>query len=59
MFWIIYNISLKSYAQALLYGFNLIMAVVGFIKWKDKPAGCAKHFEIVSVEDNYIRFKRK
>lgn len=36
-FWIIYNIIYKSYAQALLYTFNLIMAIIGFIKWKDKP----------------------
>lgn len=35
-FWIIYNISLSSYAQALLYAFNLAMAVVGFIKWGKK-----------------------
>ena len=36
-FWIIYNITFKSYAQALLYTFNLIMAIIGLIKWKDKP----------------------
>ncbi len=36
-FWIIYNIIYKSYAQALLYSFNLIMAIIGLIKWKDKP----------------------
>ena len=36
-FWIIYNVVLCSYAQALLYTFNLVMAIVGFLKWgKDK-----------------------
>ena len=32
-FWIGYNIAYSSYAQALLYAFNLIMAVVVFISW--------------------------
>ena len=36
-FWIFYNIIFKNYAQAILYVFNLIMAIVGFIKWRDKP----------------------
>ena len=35
-FWIAYNIKYQSYALALQYGFNLIMAIVGLIKWKDK-----------------------
>ena len=35
-FWIVYNIALFSYAQALLYAFNLTMAVVGYIKWGKK-----------------------
>ena len=36
IFWIVYNIMLLSYAQALLYAFNLAMAIVGFIKWGKK-----------------------
>lgn len=35
-FWCIYNISIKEYAQAGLYAFNLIMAVVGLVKWRKK-----------------------
>lgn len=35
-FWIAYNISINSYAQAMLYAFNLLMAIVGFIKWRGK-----------------------
>lgn len=41
-FWIFYNIVFKNYAQALLYAFNLIMAIVGFIKWRDKPTDDTK-----------------
>ncbi len=41
-FWIFYNIIFKNYAQALLYAFNLIMAIVGFIKWRDKPTDATK-----------------
>ena len=37
LFWIVYNIKYQSYALALQYAFNLIMAIVGYIKWKDKP----------------------
>ena len=35
-FWIGYNIAIGSYAQALLYAFNLVMALVGFIEWGNK-----------------------
>lgn len=33
-FWCIYNIINKQYAQALLYLFNFIMAIIGLVKWK-------------------------
>lgn len=33
-FWCIYNIINKQYAQAILYLFNFIMAIIGLIKWK-------------------------
>lgn len=36
-FWIAYNILNWQYAQALLYIFNLVMSIVGIIKWK-QPA---------------------
>lgn len=32
-FWCIYNIINKQYAQALLYLFNFIMAIIGLVKW--------------------------
>ncbi len=35
-FWTVYNIISGSYAQALLYAFNFIMAVIGLIKWRQK-----------------------
>lgn len=35
-FWMVYNIVLLSYAQALLYAFNLATAIIGFIKWGKK-----------------------
>lgn len=37
-FWCIFNIMNGSYAQALLYTFNFIMAVVGLAKWKKREA---------------------
>lgn len=33
-FWFVYNIALGSYAQAVLYGFNFAMAVLGLCKWR-------------------------
>lgn len=36
IFWCVFNIANDSYAQALLYGFNFAMAVIGLIKWKQK-----------------------
>ena len=36
-FWCGYWIFSGEYAAAIQYGFNLIMAVVGFIKWGEKP----------------------
>lgn len=35
-FWICYNAGCGSYAQALLYTFNLITCVIGLYKWKGK-----------------------
>lgn len=35
-FWTVYNIISESYAQALLYAFNFIMAVIGLVKWRQK-----------------------
>lgn len=35
-FWIAYNAAFGSYAQALLYAFNLVMAIIGFIRWGKK-----------------------
>lgn len=37
-FWCIYNLICGQYAQAILYAFNFVMAIVGFIKWKNKEA---------------------
>lgn len=31
-FWTVYNIISGSYAQALLYAFNFIMAVIGLVR---------------------------
>ncbi|MFT3952767.1 MAG: hypothetical protein QM689_12670 [Oscillospiraceae bacterium] len=36
-FWAVYNAANHQYAQALLYAFNLIMAVIGFVKWGAPP----------------------
>lgn len=36
LFWTIYNILNKQYAQALLYLFNLIMSIVGLWQWNKK-----------------------
>ena len=33
-FWVVFNILNGSYAQAILYLFNFIMAIVGLTKWK-------------------------
>lgn len=38
-FWIIYNLLNAQYAQSILYLFNLIMAIIGLIKWKGKDNG--------------------
>lgn len=33
-FWIIHNLSVAEYAQAILYVANLIISIMGFINWK-------------------------
>ena len=35
-FWICYNVAIGTYAQALLYTFNLTTCVIGLYKWKGK-----------------------
>ena len=35
-FWVGYNLRTGSYAQALLYVFNFVMAVVGLVQWRRK-----------------------
>ena len=35
-FWCVFNIVDNSYAQGILYAFNLIMAIIGLWKWKQK-----------------------
>lgn len=34
IFWIIYDLSKKEYAQAAIFIFNTIMNVIGFFKWR-------------------------
>lgn len=53
-FWSIYNFSAGQVAQAALYIFNLIMAVVGLVKWGRQPKRaktrcdtCYHKFEII------------
>ena len=41
-FWTVYNIISGSYAQALLYAFNFIMAVIGLVKWRQKEQEVSK-----------------
>lgn len=45
-FWCIYNIINKQYAQALLYLFNFIMAIIGLVKWKAKEIKIAPPKEV-------------
>jgi hypothetical protein len=35
-FWCVHNIILREYAQAGLYAFNFVMAIVGLVKWKNR-----------------------
>ncbi len=35
-FWAIYNVTVGSYAQALLYVFNFVTSIIGLIKWKGR-----------------------
>ena len=35
-FWVIYNVTVGSYAQALLYVFNFVTSIIGLIKWKGR-----------------------
>lgn len=34
LFWIIYNIIIKQYQQAILYTVNIITSIVGLISWR-------------------------
>lgn len=34
-FWVIYNIAIGQYQQAIIYGVNLITSIIGLIKWKE------------------------
>lgn len=33
-FWIIHNLTVSEYAQAILYMANMVIAIMGFINWK-------------------------
>ena len=35
-FWVVFNVTSGSYAQALLYTFNFAMAILGLCRWKGK-----------------------
>lgn len=35
-FWVVFNITTQSYAQALLYLFNFATCIIGLIKWKGR-----------------------
>lgn len=43
-FWIIHNLTVSEYAQAILYAANMVIAIMGFINWKKDKSG--------SVEEN-------
>lgn len=36
-FWIIHNLSVAEYAQAILYSANMVIAIMGFVNWKKNP----------------------
>ena len=46
-FWCVFNITNGSYAQAILYAFNLAMAFIGLWKWRKN--------EKKKTEGNYER----
>ncbi len=33
-FWVVFNVTSGSYAQALLYAFNFATAILGLCRWK-------------------------
>lgn len=36
-FWIIHNLTVSEFAQAILYAANMVIAIMGFVNWnKDK-----------------------
>lgn len=34
LFWVIYNICIGQYAQAILYSVNTATSIIGLLKWK-------------------------
>lgn len=36
LFWVVYNIIIGQYAQAILYTVNTITSIIGLIKWSYK-----------------------
>lgn len=42
-FWIIHNLTVSEYAQAILYAANMVIAIMGFINWnKNKNGQCRR-----------------
>lgn len=35
-FWVVYNVAIKQYAQAILYTVNTITSIVGLVQWSKK-----------------------
>ncbi len=51
-FWIVFNIFHEQYSQALLYLFNLAMAIVGLKKWKRRIKPPQKSIRTTCSADN-------
>lgn len=49
-FWTVYNVLYHQYAQAILYLFNFVMALVGLYKWGCKAK--QKHIHQCSEENH-------
>ena len=35
-FWIIHNLTVSEFAQAILYSANMVIAIMGFVQWNRK-----------------------
>lgn len=58
-FWCVFNAVNRSYAQAALYVFNFVMAILGLVKWRrnEKRSKSVKLLDELSESGKWIKMQ--